>query len=125
MKDLQAEVERIVAAIAAVGHSEALATGLKQREAEQRELSAIQETCHRLSGDEIRNHISSAVQDIPALLAKAPELAKTKLAEHIDTIRMLPQPDGTYVVEGEWDLLGNRGPEMVAGAGFEPATFGL
>jgi hypothetical protein len=29
---------------------------------------------------------------------------------------MLPQLDGTYVAKGEWDLIGNRGPVMVAGA---------
>ena len=80
---------------------------------------------HELTGDEIRDRIYSSVRNIPALLAKAPELAKTKLAQHVDAIRLQPQPDGTYVAEGEWDLLGNRGPVMVAGAGFEPATFGL
>jgi hypothetical protein len=125
IKELQAEIQRTVAAIAAIGHSEALATGLKEREAELRELSAIQEISHELSAEEIRSHIYGAIQDIPALLAKAPQLAKTKLAQHIDSIRLLPQPDGTYLAEGNWDLLGNRGPEMVAGAGFEPATFGL
>jgi DNA invertase Pin-like site-specific DNA recombinase len=125
VKELEGEIQRTVAAIAAIGHSEALAKGLKEREAELRELSAIQETSHELSAEEIRDHISNAVRDIPALLAKAPELAKTKLAQHIDSIRLIPQPDGTYIAEGEWDLLGNRGPVMVAGAGFEPATFGL
>jgi hypothetical protein len=125
LQDLQAEIERIVAAIVAIGHSEALVATLREHEAELRELSAIQETSHELSAEEIRNHIYSAVSDIPGLLAKAPQLAKTKLAQHMDSIRLLPQPDGTYLAEGEWDLLGNRGPVMVAGAGFEPATFGL
>ncbi len=90
MKDLKAETDKIVAAIVAMGHSEALATGLKEREAEQRELSAIQETSHELSAEEIRNHINSSVQDIPVLLAKAPELAKTRLAQHVDSIRLQP-----------------------------------
>ena len=125
INELQGEIQRTVAAIAAIGHSEALVHGLRAREAELRELSAIQETSHQLSADEIRARILGAIQDIPALLAKAPELAKTKLTQHIDSIRLLPQPDGTYVAEGEWDLLGERGPEMVAGGGFEPPTFGL
>ena len=69
--------------------------------------------------------MSSAVADIPTLLAKSPQIAKAKLAQHVDAVRMLPQADGSYVAEGEWDLLGDRGPVLVAGAGFEPATFGL
>jgi hypothetical protein len=72
-----------------------------------------------------RHHIYKYGPDIPALFAKAPQFAKKKLAQHVDSIRLSRQPDGTYLAEGEWDLLGNRGPEMVAGAGFEPATFGL
>ena len=78
-----------------------------------------------LSAEEIRTLVSGALTDIPTLLAKSPQLAKAKLSQHLDKVRMLPQPDGAYVAEGEWDLLGNRGPVMVAGAGFEPATFGL
>lgn len=73
IKELQGEIQRTVAAIAAIGHSEALANGLKEREAELRELSAIQETSHQLSADEIRARILGAVNDLPALLAKAPE----------------------------------------------------
>jgi len=98
---------------------------LRAREAELRELTVLSETTTELTPEEIRELVTGAVRDLPALLAKGPQLAKAKLAEHVDSIRLLPQPDGTYVAEGEWDLLGNRGPVMVAGAGFEPATFGL
>jgi hypothetical protein len=39
---------------------------------------------------------------------------------------MHPQPYCIYLIEGGWDLLGAAfAPQMVAGAGFEPATFGL
>ena len=69
-----------------------------------------------LSTEEIRTLVSGALTDIPTLLAKSPQLAKAKLSQHLDKVRMLPQPDGAYVAEGEWDLLGNRGPVMVAGA---------
>jgi hypothetical protein len=61
--------------------------------------------------------------------------------KHVSEIRMVPQQvedgKGHYVAKGEWKLLGNeqdalralepvhREIRVVAGAGFEPATFGL
>jgi site-specific DNA recombinase len=125
MRDLEAEIKRIVAAIVAVGHSDALVFNLKSRESEMRELSAAKQIQRALTAEEIRAFVSGQVADIPGLLAKSPQLAKAKLAQHVDKVRMLPQADGTYVADGKWDLLGSRGPVMVAGAGFEPATFGL
>jgi site-specific DNA recombinase len=124
-RELQFEINRIVSAIAASGHSQALLDSLQARESERRELSAAKETRKQLSAKEIRTLVSGALTDIPKLLAKSPQMAKAKLSQHLDKVRMLPQPDGTYIAEGEWDLLGNRGPVMVAGARFEPATFGL
>jgi DNA invertase Pin-like site-specific DNA recombinase len=124
-KELRAEINRLVTAIAKVDDSDALLESLKAKEAELRELSAQKKTARELTPDEIRSRVNSAVLDIPVLLRKSPELAKTRLAQHVDHIHMLPQIDGTYEATGEWDLLGNRGPVMVAGAGFEPATFGL
>ncbi len=125
IRELRAEIDRIVGAIAVVGHSDALVANLKGREAELRELSAAKQTSRELTADEISNFVSNAIQDIPKLLAKSPQTAKTKLAQHIDQVRMLPQPDGSYLAEGTWDLLGGKGPVMVAGVGFEPTTFGL
>ena len=67
--------------------------------------------------------------------------AKAELQKHVTEIRMTPsQSDGErfYLAEGKWDIAGlnESGPrlrhgkegqrlQMVAGAGFEPATFGL
>jgi len=124
-RELESEIGHIVAAIVKMGDSKALLDSLKCLESEQRELAAVKKTSKRLTGEEIRGLVSGAITDIPKLLAKSPQLAKAKLSQHVSSVRMLPQPDGTYIAEGEWDLLGNRGPVMVAGAGFEPATFGL
>ncbi len=123
--ELKAEIDRIVAAIAAVGHSDALVGNLKTRELELRELSATRPSQREFTTEEITAFVCTAVADIPKLMAKSPQTAKAELARHVEAVRMLPQADGTYIAEGRWDLLGDRGPVMVAGAGFEPATFGL
>lgn len=117
------------------GDSDALLAALKSSEAELRKLSATATvTSRQLTPGQISSSVRESLSDIPKLLSMAPELAKTKSAQHVEKIRMLPQPDGSYVAEGEWDLLGGDsgkalgavwGPVMVAGAGFEPATFGL
>ncbi len=84
---VRAKVERTVATITAMGHSEALISSLRNKEAEVRELSAAKQTGRWFSPEELRGLIASAVQDIPKLLAKSPELAEAKLAEHVQTIR--------------------------------------
>ena len=125
LREISTKIDRIIAAIEAVGHSDALLKDLTLLEGRKREIAAQSDNGHQLTEQQIRQHIAGALQDVTALLAKSPQLAKAKLSEHVDSIRLIPQPDGTYIAEGEWDLLGNRGPVMVAGAGFEPATFGL
>jgi site-specific DNA recombinase len=123
--EISSKIDRITAAIEAAGHSDALLKNLKSLESQQRETAAKGDNGHQLTEPQIRQHIAGALQEVSTLLLKSPQLAKSKLAEHVDAVRLLPQADGTYIAEGEWDLLGNRGPVMVAGAGFEPATFGL
>ncbi len=126
IKDIDTQIDHIISAIKAVGHSEELLKSLKALESRKREISiANRDHAHQRTASEIRERVVGAIQNLPDLLTKSPQAAKAKLSEHVDSIRLLPQPDGTYIAEGEWDLLGIRGPDMVAGAGFEPATFGL
>lgn len=68
VRELVAEIERIVAAIAAVRHSDALASNLKAREVELRELSAAKLTTRDLTAEEIREFVSNAIRNIPTLL---------------------------------------------------------
>jgi hypothetical protein len=125
IRELEGEFAGLTLAIAKMPDSDALFTALRQREAELRALKTTPATTPRLSELEIRSQVQKALSDLPSLLTKAPAQAKAKLAEHISPVRLHPQPDGTFIAEGEWDLLGNRGPIMVAGGGFEPPTFGL
>jgi hypothetical protein len=86
---------------------------------------------------EIRNFITRRLGDLRTLLARKPVEARTELLNHVSEIKMIPQSgDGKphYVAEGSWHLLGIESDSsdgaftqirMVAGAGFEPATFGL
>ncbi len=89
---------------------------------------------------EIRQFVAERLQNLPELLAGDVPQARAELAKHVDQIRMVPRQVGGacyYRAVGQWDLLGGYGgrdrnrefPEvrvrMVAGAGFEPATFGL
>ena len=124
--DLQTQLRNLIEELAQIGGSNALREGIREREEELKGLQALKSNRKELSPDEIAKKVREALQDIPALFKVDPLLAKAKLAEHLERITMCPQPDGTYSVEGEWDLLGaGFAPQMVAGAGFEPATFGL
>jgi hypothetical protein len=115
VRQVRVEVERTMAAITAMGHSDGLIASLRGKEAELRELSATKQTSQVLSAEELRGFITDAVQDIPKLLVNSPQLAKAKLAEHIDTIRLHPQSEGRFLAEGEWGLHGNRGPLIGCG----------
>lgn len=125
IRELDGEIKKLVSAILKVEDSDNLLNALKEREAERRELKAAKASGTQLTEEGIRSSVREALSDIAGLLKKAPEQAKAKLSEHLKEIQMIPQANGSYLAAGEWDLLGVRGPVMVAGAGFEPATFGL
>ena len=125
IRELEAEIKRLVLAIAKLENSDAMLSAVTERETELRELKAARAFKTELTEEAIRSSVHKALSDIPELLKKAPEKAKAKLSEHLNEIEMIPQSNGSYLALGEWDLLGVRGPVLVAGAGFEPATFGL
>ncbi|MFP5228084.1 MAG: recombinase family protein [Acidobacteriota bacterium] len=125
IRELEAEVKKLVAAIAKVEDPDEMIAALNERKAEIRSLKAAKIVGADLSEHDIRTTVREALSDIPKHLRKAPEQAKAKLSQHLSEIKMIPQSDGSYLACGEWDLLGVRGPVMVAGGGFEPPTFGL
>ncbi len=141
---LKAELDRLAAAVADGGHSTALLQAIAERERERQEIMA--RLLSQESGSteaelsDIRQFVTERLGDVRKLLYMDVDLARTELAKHVSKIRMLPHyfgASGHYIAEGKWDLLGGypqngrtRQPfggraRMVAGAGFEPATFGL
>ena len=141
---LEAEVRRLVDAVAQNGASKFLLDAIGERERALREISSQGLLDGPQSVDaelaEIRGYVTTRLADIRSLLAKNVPLARLELAKHLREIRMQPstvRAERFYVAEGEWNLLGGfpgigptRQPSdwrvrMVAGAGFEPATFGL
>ena len=146
----QSEIERelgnLTDAICKSGGSEFLLRAMQVKEAELTSLTAdLQRLGSGGSGsidrEVLRSRIQRRISELPALLNRDPVRAKAELQKHVSEIRMVPtESDGKrfYVAEGEWDML----PQMkggsqlvdseespyfrdVAGAGFEPATFGL
>jgi hypothetical protein len=141
---LEAELRRLVDAVAKDGCSRFLFDAIRDRE------KALSEILDQLPSDrpksaedeigEMRSFVTTRLADIRSLLEKNVSLARVELAKHLPEIQMRPSTLGEerfYVAEGEWNLLGGfpgTGPtrqpsdwrvRMVAGAGFEPATFGL
>lgn len=111
IQELETQLRNLIGELAQIGGSEALRAGIRQREEELKGLKALKSNRKELSPAEITKKVKEALRDIPTLFKADPLLAKAKLAEHLDHITMRPQPDGVYLVEGEWDLLG---------AGFAP-----
>jgi len=141
---LEAELRRLVDAVVQNGASRFLLDAIGERE------KALREISNQLLSDgpqsveaelaEIRSYVTTRLADVRSLLAKNVPLARVELARHVREIRMQASNVGAerfYVADGEWNLLASlpgTGPtrqpsdwrvRMVAGAGFEPATFGL
>jgi len=115
---LEAEISRLVSAVAEAGHSRSMLEEIGRKEAElhaisDRLLSATPESIEsRVS--EIRTYVIRGLKDLRALLRKDAALARTELLKHSGEIAMIPhRADGRrfYVAEGKWDLLGNTWPE--------------
>jgi site-specific DNA recombinase len=126
IEGLEAQLRNLIGELAQIGGSQALREGIRDREEELKGLQRLKNNRKELSPTEIARKVRDALENVPALFKLDPLVAKAKLAEHLDCITMYPQPDGTYMAEGNWDLLGAHfAPQMVAGVGFEPTTFGL
>jgi hypothetical protein len=144
--EIEREMKNLTDAICKSGGSEFL---LKTIQAKEAQLKSVVENLHRHAQDstasfdpeELWTTVLKELSDLAGLLNADPVRAKAELLRHVSEIRMVPtEADGNrfYVAEGEWNMLpemktgsqlfdSEENPyfRMVAGAGFEPATFGL
>jgi site-specific DNA recombinase len=138
------ELDRLAEAITKSGGSDFLIDTLKKKEAELKNIERIIASLSRMSVPLdplwLKKRITESIDALPALLQLDPERAKMELLRHVTEIRMHPKHEDRqkfYVAEGEWLMAENEsatgalldgGVRMlrsIAGAGFEPATFGL
>ena len=139
---IQQELDKLIAAVAAVGHSPALVKAINEREQELAEITqkvlAAQPDSVSARVSRTRLFVSERLGNIRQLLYADVQKAKAELAKHVTRVEMVPRSEGKeghYIAIGEWNLLGGFGGRsdetgekrvrMVAGEGFEPSTFGL
>jgi site-specific DNA recombinase len=145
---LEREIRNFTDAIAEGGYSKSMVDAIAVRE---REIGAITDRLLSSSAEsidgriaEIRCFVEREIRNLSDLLNTNSPLVKQELHKHLSSITMHPVGDAgewRYEAEGSWNLLGEdkSAPReeqaaqnsdegryrMVAGAGFEPATFGL
>jgi hypothetical protein len=118
---LEAEVRRLVSAVAESGHSKSLLEEIGRKEAElqgitDRLVSATPESIESRVG-EIKSFVTSGLNDLRGLLRKDTPLARTELLKHSSEITMTPHRDSArrfYVADGNWDLLGDGWSEATS-----------
>lgn len=119
---LRSEIERLTAAIAATGHSEALLKAISEREDQLQLLDrqAAQSSTPRPNPTELRRFIVRQLSEIQELIGHDVVRARAVLARHLTEIRMIPVETARsahYMAEGNWDLLGEGGRTVLDGCG--------
>ena len=135
--ELKEQLDNLVSAVAAGGlrQSPAIGRKLAEVEAELGQLQAVrQDTPTPLVVTDVKTRVKAALAALPEYLERDPERARAALqrAGLASEIILRPAVDGPYL-NAEIGLeimpmraaVGDVSELMVAGAGFEPATFGL
>ena len=123
---IEREIARLVDAVAASGWSSAIAERLKKAEAERKQLQAGTVEPVVMPPTMIPRLIEryrAKVSELPSLIENNPDQAREALAELLGEIELTRGEDGSV-----WAHVANFGDvflDLVAGAGFEPTTFGL
>ncbi len=112
-RKVEAELSRLIAAVAESGHSTFLIEGIDQRE---RDLQNIDERLNAwghglppVQPSDVTDFVKDRLAKLCGLLNSDVSQARAELLRHVGEIRLKPsQPEtgGEYVAEGEWNLLG-------------------
>ena len=143
-RQLETEIGRLVSAIADGANSASVMAAIDQKEQELRELDQHLSAAHKhqppVGPSDVAGFVTRRLLDLPSLLNSDVTQARAELLRHVTEIRMVPHGTnkcGSYVAEGEWNLLGGYletdrarhllgvRARLVAGVGFEPTTSGL
>ena len=110
---IQQELDRLIGAVASVGHSPALVKAIDDREQElseiTRKLCASQPDSVSAHMSRIRQFVTDRLGNIPQLLDADIPRAEVEMGKHVTAIEMVPQSEGKeghYIAIGEWNLLG-------------------
>ncbi len=135
LRELDAKIDRLVEAIADLGISDALRQKLRAAEAERQELrTRMPQDGPEIDADEwVRQAMSkyrSIVRKVERALKEDLDLAREALRSLLGRITLIVDEEGA--IHGEYESETARAPDgdglslnVVAGAGFEPTTFGL
>jgi site-specific DNA recombinase len=131
MAELNREIDNLVNAIAEFGLSVSLRDRLKAAEAERDELQAVKDRTFKEGKiKDVMPSYRRLLADFQGALSKDIPKARGILKDYFAEIRLKVQEDGIYadLKENPASLLiaaGGASLGLVAGAGFEPTTFGL
>ncbi len=134
LENVEAEITRLVDAIAAVGISEALKTKLVAAEAEKKsvkaQIDAIQAPLASINAKDIQSKIKRVLMDLQTTLESDTQRARKIIADLFGDISILKESGNIYAeynnaTEKLLIAAGGVSTNVVAGAGFEPTTFGL
>ena len=133
LAELDGEINRLVDAIASIGMSDAIKVRLTAAEKERVDLQRWNPTPAALgkaNHADIAARVKQTIIDLQTALTNDTQRARKIISDLMGEIRILSEPDGIYA---EYDnateklmmAAGGVSLMMVAGAGFEPTTFGL
>jgi site-specific DNA recombinase len=115
---LEAELNRLVAAVADVGHSAFLLRAIEEREQELLNIDEQLQACNvgprHMQPAELTAFVTSRLAIIHDLIESDVTQARAEILKHVSEIRLIPRQTDSraeYVAVGKWDLLGNS-PEL-------------
>jgi hypothetical protein len=117
-RKVQAELNRLVSAVADSGHSTSLIEAIDQREQASRNIDERLNACgigrQPVQPEDVTDFVRNRLATLRDLLNSDVTQARAELLKHVSEIRLAPQQSETgseYTAEGEWNLLGTY-PEM-------------